>query len=135
MQNKNRPLEAEILYNGGAKLHLKHKSFKEIVKFIVEKPGLQDYEPLQLKFSTGKVLYYDKPAFLQYLEGNLEQPELVELTECEGLYRNKTQLVLEDGSEVDAGQLWKLQHEYLIMVDDDDYVSSGYDPNVFELVQ
>jgi hypothetical protein len=130
-----KPLAVEVLYTGGVKLHLKNRSFKEIVQFIAQMPGLKDYDPLQLKFSTGKVLYYDKAAFTQYLEGNLEQPELVELTECEGLYRNTKQLVLEDGTEVDAGQLWKLQHEYLLMVDDDDYVSSAFDPKAFELVQ
>jgi len=130
-----KPLEVEVLYTGGAKLHLKHKSFKEIVQFVTEKPGLKDYDPLQLKFSTGKLLYYDKAAFTQYLEGNLEQAELVELTECEGLYRNTKPLVLEDGTEVDAGQLWKMQHEYLLMVDDDDYVSSDFDPNAFERVE
>ena len=129
-----KPLEVEVLYTGGVKLNLKNKSFKEIVQFIAQMPGLKDYDPLQLKFSTGKVLYYDKAAFTQYLEGNIEQPELVELTECEGLYRNKTQLVLDDGTEVDAGQLWKLQHEYLIMVDDDEYVSSDFDPNAFERI-
>jgi hypothetical protein len=129
-----KPLEVEVLYTGGVKLHLKNCSFKDVAKFIAEKPGLKDYDPLQLKFSTGKILYYDKAAFLQYLEGNLEQPELVELTECDGLYRNKTQLVLEDKTEVDAGALWKRQHDYLIMVDDDQYIGSGFDPNAFEKI-
>lgn len=128
-------LEVEVLYTGGVKLHLKNRSFKGICEFIAEKPGLKDYDPLQLKFNTGKVLYYDKPAFIQYLNGTLEQPELVELTECEGLYRNTKPLVLEDKTEIDPGQLWKRQHDYLLMVDDDEYISSGYDPNVFELVE
>jgi len=51
------------------------------------------------------------------------------------LYRNTKQLVLEDKTEIDSGQLWKRQHDYLIMIDDDEYVSSGYDPNAFELVE
>lgn len=39
------------------------------------------------------------------------------------MYRNVTDLTSIEGIEVDAGSLWKLKNEILVLVDDDQYAT------------
>jgi|TARA_Y100000589_G_C27083425_1_gene600662 hypothetical protein len=39
------------------------------------------------------------------------------------MYRNKTDLTSIEGIEVDAGSLWKLENDILVLVDEDQYVT------------
>lgn len=45
-------------------------------------------------------------------------------------YRNIESLEVE-GQTIDEGSLWELKEDLLILVDDDQYVSWLYDPQIF----
>ncbi len=47
-------------------------------------------------------------------------------------YRNREDLTSSNGVFVEAGSLFELQHNQLILVDDDVYVAVAFDENSFE---
>ena len=46
-------------------------------------------------------------------------------------YRNEIDLISHEGVEVDAGSLWLKKGELMILVDEDEYVTTAYDENIF----
>lgn len=46
-------------------------------------------------------------------------------------YRNEIDLISHEGGEVDAGSLWLKKGELMILVDEDEYVTTAYDENIF----
>tara|TARA_Y100000034_G_C6781109_1_gene349151 strand:+ start:643 stop:795 length:153 start_codon:yes stop_codon:yes gene_type:complete len=42
------------------------------------------------------------------------------------LYRNKTDIDSIEGIQVDAGSLWQLKDCFMVLVDDDQYVTHAY---------
>ena len=80
--------------------------------------------------STGKVLFMDKNAFHAYISGNINQQELIELTECDELYRNT-----DDVEGLDKGHLWKASQNILTLVSDDDYIQTVLELTLFEVVE
>lgn len=125
----------KIIYAKGIRLSMKKKTFREAMEFIWKSPAFSDYEPLKMVFtSTGKVLFMDKNAFHSYLSGNISQQELIELTECDELYRNKVDIE-HNGYEIEAGHLWKASLNVLTLIDDDNHVETKLDVTKFEIVE
>jgi hypothetical protein len=85
--------------------------------------------------TTGKVLFMDRNAFHSFLEGGLTMAELIELTECDELYRNKRDFIFENGFVVDAGSLWKAHRKQLTLIDDDNLFSTNIDLTIFEIAE
>ena len=130
-------LSLKVFYTKGIRIHIKNKSFKEAMHLIWTSPAFCDYDPIKLVFdSTKKTLYMDKQAFMSYLEGNLTVPELIELTECDELYRNRIDYFAENGSVIDAGSLWKKHNKELTLIDDDNiFTPVKADISIFEIVE
>lgn len=125
----------EVLYPGGEKLTLKDRSFKQMIEDIHEKPGIKEHEPIYLFFpTTKKYLVYSKELFLAYLKGEVKQTDLIETTQCDGLYRNKNIMDTRLGESIDPGALWKKQGDYLILVDDDGLIMSQFFENSFDKI-
>lgn len=121
----------KIYYAKSIRVSLKNRTFKEAMQLIWKSPAFCDYEPLKMVFtSTGKILFMDKNAFHQYLSGNITQQELVELTECDELYRNTKEV-----ENIEIGHLWKATLNELTLVDDDQFVQTKLDLKVFEIVE
>ena len=72
----------------------------------------------------------DKNAFHAYLSGNISQQELIELTECDELYRNTDEIL-----GLDKGHLWKASKNVLTLVSDDDYIETKLDLTLFEIAE
>ncbi|HCZ8394887.1 TPA: hypothetical protein O4D88_001318 [Elizabethkingia anophelis] len=47
-------------------------------------------------------------------------------------YRNKIDISSYEGIEVDAGALWLKKGELMILVDEDEHITTAYDKNVFD---
>ncbi|WP_153301316.1 MULTISPECIES: hypothetical protein [Elizabethkingia] len=47
-------------------------------------------------------------------------------------YRNKIDISSYEGIEVDAGALWLKKGELMILVDEDEHVTTAYDESVFD---
>ncbi|WP_026730221.1 hypothetical protein [Flavobacterium denitrificans] len=128
-------ISLKVFYAKGIRVTIKNKDFKEAMRLIWTSPEFNQHEPLKMVFeSTGKILYMDKPAFMQFLDGNLTQKELIELTECDDLYRNTANLVI-NGAEIDSGSLWKVTNAEAVLVSDDDYITKQLDLNIFEIAE
>lgn len=126
----------KVFYAKGIRVSLKDKTFKEAMQLIWNSPAFCDYEPLKMVFTTtGKVLFMDRNAFHAYLEGGLTMAELIELTECDELYRNKKDFIFEDGFVVDAGSLWKAHRKELTLIDDDNNYQTALDLTIFEIAE
>lgn len=125
-----------IIYPKGLRLSLKDKTFKEAMEMVWLSDIANHKEPLKMVFtSTGKMLFMDKNAFHAYLRGELTMPELIELTEIDELYTNKTDVVSNERIPVDAGSLWKLRQQTLILIDDDHQVTHKLNFDIFEIVE
>lgn len=122
----------KITYSDGTSLEQNNKSFKAMIKlaFIIGEQNC--IQPLKVLFpTTGKVLYFDDTLFRSYINEELEQPDLIDQTQCEGLYRNRAELILSDKSIIDPGALWKKFGKNLILIDADEYITSPLNEKAF----
>lgn len=114
----------EYIYANGEKLTVTNKSFTESVKMVLNGAFIKRGTPIKVYFpSTKKTLYFDDDYFRSYIQGNIDQAELIELTECDGLFRNKLEIDTKKYLEIEYGSLWKKQGNHLILIDKDDYIN------------
>lgn len=129
-------VSVKIFYAKGIRVSLKNRTFKEAMILIWQSPAFSDYEPLKMVFtSTGKTLYMDKQAFHSFLDGNITQQELIELTQCDDVYRNTKELLTDDEVTIDHGSLWKATDKQLILIDDDNYITAQLNKLLFEIAE
>jgi len=121
----------KFVYQDGSILTITDKSFKAAIKTVLNKEIIEE-TPIKVFFpSTKKTLYFDKELFTSYISGDIEQPELIECTECQGLFRNISKLLTNTHEEIDEKSLWKKQNNILILVDADEYITSDYVEKLF----
>jgi len=126
----------KVYYAKGIRVHLKNRTLKEALQLIFQSPTFSEYEPLKIVFEeTRKTLYADKQAFLNYLRGENSLEDLVQLTQCEELYRNTKDFETKEGYTIDAGSLWKLENKTLFLIDDDNVCTTKYEISVFEIAE
>lgn len=124
-----------VVYPGGVTLTLTEKTFEEMVRFIHEKPSIKDHEPMYVYFpAPQKHLVYDKNLFEAYLKAELKQEELIERTECDGLYRNKYHMQSEHGDTIEPGCLWKRKGLDMMLVNDEDFALAEFFEESFDKV-
>jgi hypothetical protein len=124
-------LRIKIFYAKGIRVSMKDKTFNQAMQLIWGETPFCNYDPLKMVFtSTGKILFMDKNAFHAYISDNITQQELIELTECDELYRNT-----QDVEGLDKGYLWKASQNILTLVSDDDYIQTKLDLTLFEVVE
>jgi hypothetical protein len=129
-------ISIKVFYAKGIRVSLKNKTFKEAMILIWHSPTFCDYEPLKIVFkSTGKTLHADKAAFHSFLDGNLTQQELIELTQCDDLYRNTNDILTDDHFIIDKGYLWKANGHEVTLIDDDNYATAQLNKLLFEIVE
>lgn len=118
----------EFIYANGDKLAVTNKSFTDALKMVLNGTFIKRGTPIKVYFpSTQKTLYFDDDYFRSYIQGNIDQPELIELTECDGLFRNKMEIETTKYPEIEPGSLWKKQGSHLILIDKDDYIQVSDD--------
>jgi hypothetical protein len=120
----------KFVFNDSKVISFTNVSFKEAIIKIL-KQNVFDQEPLKVVLPSSKILYFDKQLFTFYINGEIEQPELINLTQCDGLYRNKVKLLTNTHDEIDAGTLWKRHDDRLNMVSMDEYIPCEYVENLF----
>ena len=129
-------ISVNVFYANGIRLSLKYRSFNEAMIFIWQSPAFKDYDPLKIVFtSTGKTLYADKAYFHSFLENNISMQELIELTQCDELYRNTNDITTDDGFTVDKGYLWKAKGKEVILIDEDNYATAKLNKLLFEIAE
>jgi acetylglutamate kinase len=121
----------KFVYQDGSILTITDKSFKAAIKTVLNKEIIKE-TPIKVMFpSTNKTLYFDKELFASYIADDIEQPELIECTECQGLFRNISKLLTNTHEEIEEKSLWKKSHNKLILVDADEYITSDYVEKLF----
>lgn len=124
----------EFIYPTGAKLSLNDKSFREAVKFVLNGQFIKN-TPIKVVFpTTKKILYFDDDYFRSFIQENINQEELIELTQCDGLYRNKGHIYVHPYGSIEQGSLWKFQNGELYLIDKDDMVITKLDEDSFQSV-
>jgi hypothetical protein len=118
-------ISARIVFSKGEGLSI-HDTFKDIVATLLEDAKFKDLDPLKIVFTTGKTFYFERHKFLRYHQGELDFADLVQETECDGLYRNKAALKSKHGYEVEPDSLWLLQGDTLELVHEDEYVACEF---------
>lgn len=128
-------MDIKAVFLKGVSFTLKGVTFQKAIEiFFSDNPAIKQ-DPLKIVFlGTQKVLYADKQSFVSFLTGKISQKELIELTECDDLYRNKSSIETREG-EIDPGHLWKLFDRLLVLVDDDQDVTAKLDLEFFEVAE
>lgn len=130
------PVTLKVFYGKGIRLVLKKWSFPIAMVHLFESSPFNNYDPLKIVFeSTGKTLYADKTIFHSFLAGNISITELIELTQCDELYRNTNDFTTNDGFTVDQGSLWKAHDKELTLIDADNQVTAKMNKLLFEIVE
>jgi hypothetical protein len=124
-------VSCKVSYLDGATMELNGISFNQCVRKVHEDAEKNDRTPLVLTFSTGKKIYYDEEQVRNFVENNIDQLELVEATECDGIYRNTTKMKMENQEELEEGSLWTKKGNYVFLVDKDRSVYCDYDERLF----
>ena len=129
-------ISVKVFYAKGIRLSLKNRTFNEAMIFIWQSPAFKDYEPLKIVFtSTGKTLYADKACFHSFLDNKITMQELIELTQCDELYRNTNDILTEDHFIIDKGYLWKAKGNEVILIDEDNYATAKLNKLLFEIAE
>jgi hypothetical protein len=124
-------LSVVVRYLDGAKMTMNGISFNQCIRKVHEDAEKNNRTPLVLTFSTGKKIYYDEEQVQNYVENNIDQLELVEATECDGIYRNTTKMKMENEEELEEGWLWTKKGDYVFLVDKDRSVYCEFDERLF----
>lgn len=129
-------LEINVFYAKGIRLNLKERSFKDAMNLVWVSPDFSDYEPIKIFFpSTGKILYADKQAFINYLNAEISIETLIQLTQCDNIYRNTNDIITDDRFTVEKGSLWKATDKELTLIDEDNYITAKMNKLLFEVAE
>ena len=125
------PFTIQFVYQDGSTLTITDKSFKQAIIAVLNEEIIKE-TPIKVVFpSTNKTLYFDKELFASYITGEIDQPELIETTECDGLFRNVSKLLTNTHEEIEPQTLWKKANNKLILIDNDDYITCDYVETLF----
>lgn len=84
-------------------------------------------EPMLLELAApAKKLYYQPGILHWYISGQSTFAEVLEALWCDGLFRNKTNLVTQNDYQIEAGNLWLRRGEELLMISDDEFVQTPF---------
>jgi hypothetical protein len=84
-------------------------------------------EPMLLELATpAKKLYYLSSVLWEYCKGMRSYDETVTTLWCDGLYRNICDLVTQNDYQIEAGSLWLLRGNELLLVSDDEHCTCNF---------
>ena len=109
-----------------------YKSFREAITKVMNDHLTFDNQPIKVVFpTTKKVLYFDMNVFYAYIKNDIEQLELIEKTQCDGLFRNNTFLKTDTDEEIEPHSLWKKHSSEMHLVNEDIPVKCDYLEKLF----
>ena len=79
-------------------------------------------------FNISKLYYFDETKFQSYIAEELFEEELLQLCECDGLFRNIKKINYNQEQSIDKGFLWKLKSNKFILISSESYLELDY-PN------
>lgn len=127
-------VKLQVLFSGGERLEMSDKTFKESVDYLLEGISKRNLIPLKFTLSTGKVLHFDLQHFRSFSDNAITMAELLELTQCDELYRNTVE-VKAGNEHIDPGALWKQRGRELILVDEERHVVYLLNNEAFEIAR
>ena len=97
-------------------------------KNVVAQAILEEQNALAIVVpAEGLVLYCQYYAMQEFYAGVIYESDFIAAWRCEGLYRNHRPLkTIHAGEEVEAGSLWLLRDDRLILMDEDRHVECPF---------
>ncbi|MDM1536384.1 hypothetical protein [Myroides odoratimimus] len=127
--------EVKVYYAKDIRVVLQGRTFKEVMELIWTAEPFAKYTPLKMVFTaTGQLLFLDPLAYSKYAKGEITQEELIRLTGCDDIYRNKKTFTTPDFYTVEKGNIWMARKKVLSLVDHPE-ITAPLDLEVFELVE
>lgn len=122
-----------VTFLQGEKVTFSDKPFLEVIQETFSEK-FEKLVPVKILFpKTGKILYADKTYCVRFLEGKTTTEELVSASQCDGLFRNKEDILDKDyGMTIDAGSLWMKKDKVCLLINDDEYISVFYNEDEFK---
>lgn len=120
-----------VTFLNGEVTTIKEKPFISAMSLLWTSLLYKDLIPLKIKFpQTGKILYADRAAFNAFLNDDIGIKELLEITECDGLFRSLHEMKCKD-EIIEAGSLWKRTNKSLELAENDYLYIADFEPDSF----
>lgn len=132
-QNQNR---FKVKFSGlnSTTLEISGQTLKNCLE-IQRSEKFKAFTPIAFRTQSGALFCYDENIISHFVNSDeMSISELVENSGCKALYRNRHQIVTDDSFTVDPGYLWKQINNHLILVNDEAFVESEIDENIFEKI-
>lgn len=128
-------VEVKVYYAKDIRVILQGRTLKEAMELIWIAEPFSKYTPLKMVFTaTGQLLFLDPIAYSKYAKGEITQEELILLTECDDIYRNKVEVTTPDFYTVAPGKIWKSKNKILSLTQHPE-ITMPLDLKVFELIE
>lgn len=128
-------IEVKVYYAKDIRVILQGRTFKEAMELIWTAEPFAKYTPLKMVFTaTGQVFFLDPLAHSKYAKGEITQEELLRLTGCDDIYRNKVEVRTPDFYTVPKGKIWLSKKKTLHLANHPN-ITTPLDLEVFELVE
>ena len=127
-------LKVKFIGEKNITLEISADTLKECIK-LQRSEKFKSFSPIAFRTQSGALFCYDENIISHFVNSDeMSISELVENSGCKALYRNRHQIVTDDSFTVDPGYLWKQINNHLILVNDEAFVESEIDENIFEKI-
>lgn len=127
-------LKVKFIGEKNITLEISADTFKECIK-LQRSEKFKAFSPIAFRTQSGALFCYDENIISHFVNSDeMSISELVENSGCKALYRNRHQIITDDSFTVDPGYLWKQINNHLILVNDEAFVESEIDENLFEKI-
>lgn len=118
----------------GTSLEVSGTSLKNCIQ-LQRDEKFKAFSPIAFRTQSGALFCYDENIINHFVNSEeMSLAELVENSGCTALFRNRHQIITDDSFTIDPGYLWKQIRNHLILVNDEAFVESEIDENLFEKI-
>lgn len=127
-------LKVKFLAEKNVSLEISGDNLRDILR-MQRNEKFKAFSPIAFRTQSGALFCYDENIISYFANSDeMSISELVENSGCKALYRNRHQIITDDSFTVDPGYLWKQINNHLILVNDEAFVESEIDENLFEKI-
>ena len=126
-----------LVFSESKKMYVENLAFKTVLEHYVFTTEFTD-EPVLMVFNDAGhefTMFFERNKYYEHFVGNMSFHQLYQLTKCEGVYRNTTQLKTEDEEEIETHRLWFRRGAMMQLLDEDLFIECVHDEKLFKKIE
>lgn len=117
-------------------LTLNNIKFIIALNYVFSNVSFKDKECIKVTVvKTGEVFYYHKNVIAAFLQDDIDFEEFSDKLKCDDVYRAKVNIRADNGTVYYAQTLWARKENLMILVDDDEYITTDFKEDLFTVVE